>query len=97
MVPLSSSLKQLSIAAGLTLIADSAAKTLAEPPVASLPESISTRRIIPLNHKWLYGERSSPEALQVNFNDQAFARINIPHTNKMLPVGGFAATGQRPA
>ncbi|HLA94845.1 MAG TPA: glycoside hydrolase family 2 TIM barrel-domain containing protein, partial [Pyrinomonadaceae bacterium] len=77
-------------AAGLSLLANSNAE--AAPPEVSLtlPDSISERRIIPLNHEWLYSEKSSAEAMQVNFNDKSFARVTIPHTNKILPVSGFA-------
>ena len=74
-------------AAGLSLIANST-NAFAEEQL-HVPESISQRRIIPLNHDWLYSERSSPEAIQPNFNDKAFARVNIPHSNKMLPASGF--------
>ena len=45
--------------------------------------------IIPLNNGWLFSERSLPDSIQPNFNDRAFQRINIPHTNKMLPMNGF--------
>ena len=75
-------------AAGLSLIAHSANETFADDKL-SLPDSISTRRRIPLNHRWLYSERTSPEAIKTNFNDRSFTRINIPHTNKMLPASGF--------
>lgn len=75
-------------AASLSLIANSTTKTLAEENVV-LPESISERRIIPLNNRWLYSKKSSPEALQMNFNDKSFERVSVPHTNKMLPVSGF--------
>ena len=44
-------------AAGLSLIANSAVEAEAEETI-TLPESISQRRIIPLNHNWLYSERS---------------------------------------
>ncbi len=76
-------------AASLSLLANSEAK--AEPPTENiaLPASISERRVIPLNRGWLYSEKSSPEAFQTNFNDKDFVRVNIPHTNKMLPVSGF--------
>ena len=48
-------------AAGISLIASSAAEIPAESPSApALPDSISTRRIFPLNHKWLYSEKASP-------------------------------------
>ncbi len=75
-------------AAGLSLIANSTTNATGEVAV-TLPESISTRRIIPLNHRWLYSEKSSPEAMQPGFNDKGFARVNIPHTNKMLPASSF--------
>lgn len=73
--------------AGLSLIAD-ANNVFADEPL-NLPESISQSRIIPLNRGWLYSERSSPEAVQPKFNDRSFTRVNIPHTNKLLPVSGF--------
>jgi len=76
-------------AAGISLIAGSASEILAESPTPALPDSISTRRIFPLNHKWLYSEKAAPEALQPGFNDKGFAKITIPHTNKMLPASGF--------
>lgn len=75
-------------AAGLSLIANSALDAPAAGP-APLPPSVSSRRIIPLNHKWLYSEKASPEATQPGFNDRGFARVTIPHTNKMLPASGF--------
>ena len=45
--------------------------------------------MIPLNNGWLFSEHSTPEAVQANFNDRAFRRVNVPHTNKMLPMNGF--------
>lgn len=72
-------------AAGLSLLANT--KTAAEP--LALSDSISTRRIIPLNHDWLYSEKTSPEATKPGFNDKAFARVTIPHTNKLLPASSF--------
>ena len=75
-------------AASFSLLANSTkAETTAEN--IALPASISERRIIPLNHRWLYSEKSSPDAVKPNFNDKNFARVTIPHTNKMLPVSGF--------
>ncbi|MEP6901614.1 MAG: glycoside hydrolase family 2 TIM barrel-domain containing protein [Actinomycetota bacterium] len=76
-------------AASLSLLANSATKTKAATENIVLPSSISERRIIPLNNRWLYSEKSSPEALQTSFNDKAFERVTIPHTNKRLPVSGF--------
>ena len=75
-------------AAGLTLIANSTAPAFVEEKI-SVAESISKRQIISLNRGWLYSEKSSPDALLPNFNDKGFVRVNIPHTNKMLPASGF--------
>ena len=44
-------------AAGLSLVANAVTDVAAE-EVFSLPESVSPRRIIPLNHNWLYSEKS---------------------------------------
>lgn len=49
----------------------------------------SLRRIFPLNHRWLYSERVAPGATRPEFDDSRFARVTIPHTNKMLPWHGF--------
>jgi len=76
-------------AAGISLLANSTANAEVIEANIALPASISERRIIPLNHRWLYSEKSSPEALQTNFNDKSFTRVTIPHTNKMLPMNGF--------
>ncbi len=51
--------------------------------------STSQRRIFPLNHKWLYSEKNLPNGASTRFNDSGFARVTIPHTNKMLPWHGF--------
>jgi len=75
-------------AAGLSLIANSTSEACVDESLR-LPKSISNRVIISLNSGWLFSERSTPEAMQANFNDRAFKRVNIPHTNKMLPMNGF--------
>lgn len=51
--------------------------------------SASSRRVFPLNHNWLFSEKNIPNATQPRFNDLAFKRVTIPHTNKMLPWHGF--------
>ena len=75
-------------AAGLSLIANSTAEAVVVDELRP-PRSISNRVIIPLNNGWLFNERSLPDSVQPNFNDRAFQRVNIPHTNKMLPMNGF--------
>ena len=75
-------------AAGISLIANSAQTSRAAENLR-LPKTISNRVIIPLNNDWLFSERSVPEGVTANFNDRTFTRVNIPHTNKTLPMNGF--------
>src|SRR5256885_10786456 len=49
----------------------------------------SIRRTYAFNHNWLFSEKSLPNATRTVFNDAAFKRVTIPHTNKMLPWHGF--------
>jgi beta-galactosidase len=51
--------------------------------------SPSSRRVYPLDHNWLFSEKSVTGATQLSFNDVAFKRVTIPHTNKLLPWHGF--------
>ncbi len=74
-------------AASVSLLAVSA-ETLANDIEPSF-SSISSRKIIPLNHGWRFSETVSQAALQPRFNDIRFALVTIPHTNKMLPMNGF--------
>lgn len=74
-------------AMSLSLLSGSAQNMLAEELLAA--ETISGRRILPLNHGWLYSDKPTPDAFGAKFNDKDFTRVNIPHTNKMLPMNGF--------
>lgn len=73
-------------AVGITLAA-SANNIFAE-ELTALP-SESGRQIIELNHGWLYSEKFTQEATKSNFNDKSFTVVNIPHTNKLMPLNGF--------
>ena len=64
------------------------ANNISAEELTALP-SESGRQIIPLNHGWLYNEKFTPEATKPNFNDKSFTVVNIPHTNKMMPLNGF--------
>lgn len=68
---------------GLALLPHLQAQPSAQSEVNSL------RRIIPLNHKWLYNDKVAPNATRVAFDDRSFARVTIPHTNRLLPWHGF--------
>ena len=70
--------------AGATLMSQLSNVTLAAPAVNS-----SQRRVFPLNHKWLYSEKNVAGGTSPRFNDTGFARVTIPHTNKLLPWHGF--------
>ncbi|MGB7070770.1 MAG: glycoside hydrolase family 2 TIM barrel-domain containing protein [Pyrinomonadaceae bacterium] len=75
-------------AAGISVLGGTVSEVLAD-SIEPLPASVSTRHIFPLNHKWLFSEKSSPAAMQHGFNDTALVRVTIPHTNKVLPMNGF--------
>ena len=69
--------------AGLTLL------TTLPTTVDAQSGSTSLRRIYPLNHNWLFRDQAQPNATGTMFNDSAFKRVTIPHTNKLLPWHGF--------
>ena len=69
--------------AGLALLPKFALRAEAE------ATSTSLRRVYPLNQNWLYSDKPQPNATGSAFNDAAFKRVTIPHTNKMLPWHGF--------
>jgi beta-galactosidase len=73
-------------AVGVTAL--SVANNLLAEELIALP-SESGRQIIPLNHGWLYNEKFTPAATKPNFNDKSFTVVNLPHTNKMMPLNGF--------
>ena len=70
--------------AGATLMSQFSKLTVAAPAANS-----SQRRVFPLNHKWLYSEKNVAGGTSARFNDSGFARVTIPHTNKLLPWHGF--------
>jgi hypothetical protein len=66
--------------AGLSLLASA----VDAGEMGELPASVSLRQTLPLNHKWLFSEKSSPAAMKPEFNDRAWKSVTIPHTNKLL-------------
>lgn len=69
--------------AGLTLLPEFSSDLFAQAPPAS------QRRILPLNHNWLFSDRVPPNGHSIPFDDRKFAQVTVPHTNKMLPWHGF--------
>ena len=56
---------------------------------AARGQDYSGRRVYPLNHRWLYSDRAVPGGTSPGFDDRGLARVNIPHTNRLLPWHGF--------
>ena len=75
-------------AATFSLMANAPQKNFAA-ELTVLTAQNSARQIFPLNHGWLYGEKFTPESIQPKFNDKSFKLVNLPHTNKMMPLSGF--------
>lgn len=71
--------------AGLTWLPQFQAAIRAQSPGSRRP----ARRVFPLNHNWLYSDRVLPNAASPTLDDSRFARVTIPHTNKLLPWHGF--------
>ena len=71
--------------AGLTLLPQFQVEVSAQSPVSRQ----SARQIFPLNQNWLYSDRIDPNGSAPTFDDRRFARVTIPHTNKLLPWHGF--------
>ena len=69
--------------AGLTLLPELSTDVFAQATASS------QRRIYPLNHDWLFSDKTAANAHRTSFDDRKFSRVTIPHTNKMLPWHGF--------
>jgi beta-galactosidase len=69
-----------------------AGATLASSGLAGPPDQSSApqgRLILPLNRNWRYSPGVTQTARGRDFDDSAFARVVIPHTNVRLPWHGF--------
>jgi beta-galactosidase len=47
-------------------------------------------RMLPMNRGWRFSPRVVEGDTRQEFDDTAFMRVVIPHTNKVLPWQGFA-------
>ena len=75
-------------AASVALLSKNAHAEISETAL-TLPPSPSKRRIIPLNDGWLFSEKVETGSTDPKHKDSGYARVTIPHTNKLLPIGGF--------
>jgi hypothetical protein len=61
-------------------------------PAAALPPkrpAAKGRVVLPINRRWRYSPKATPAAHERNFDDSAFARVTVPHTNIRLPWHSF--------
>ena len=49
----------------------------------------ASRAVYPINRGWRYSRTQSEAARAPNFDDAAFERVALPHTNIKLPWHGF--------
>src|SRR5215475_14547920 len=56
---------------------------------SSVPSSPGGRSILPINRGWRFSPKQTEGGHDKNFDDSAFDRIVVPHTNKRLPWHGF--------
>jgi beta-galactosidase len=74
--------------AGIALFAELESATFAQRR-GRLPKLPPSQRSYAINRNWLYSEKVAANATSPTFNDSAFERVTIPHTNKRLPWHGF--------
>ena len=65
-----------------------ARRTFADPDGQAQPFS-SGRMILPINRNWRYHRTVVDGGHEKNFDDSAFERVVVPHTNMPLPWHGF--------
>jgi beta-galactosidase len=68
-----------------------AGATLAPAALTAQPETSATssRIVLPMNRGWLYSRTADPADTAREFNDAAFERVIVPHTNVLLPWHSF--------
>ena len=57
--------------------------------VAKSDSSATGRLVLPMNRNWFYSFKFTDSAAAKDFDDSAFDRVVIPHTNVRLPWHGF--------
>src|SRR3982074_2902710 len=66
-----------------------AASAIPGVPALSAESSERGRQIFPINRGWRYHPGKVAGAEAVTFNDSAFQRVVVPHTNVLLPWHSF--------
>ena len=58
------------------------------PPCRTTPAA-KGRVVLPINRRWRYSPKATAAAHERDFDDSAFARVTVPHTNIRLPWHSF--------
>ena len=56
---------------------------------AETTPAAKARIVLPINRRWRYSPKATAPAHERNFDDSAFARVTVPHTNIRLPWHSF--------
>ncbi|WP_420236093.1 glycoside hydrolase family 2 TIM barrel-domain containing protein [Telmatobacter bradus] len=59
------------------------------PALAQTHKAPHARIVLPINRRWRYSPKATPEARERSFDDSHFASVNVPHTNLRLPWHSF--------
>jgi beta-galactosidase len=72
------------------ILGSAAAGALAAQTRPAAPKADPHRRSYGLNRKWLFGGKTSAGVSSPGFNDAAWRKVTLPHTNVVLPWHSFA-------
>lgn len=67
-----------------------AAAFVAQGAQAAAAKGETERQVLPINRGWRYSRKVVAGGHDVNFDDSAFEKIAVPHTNTPLPWHGFS-------
>ena len=71
------------------ILGSAAAGSLAAQAQPSAPKADPHRRSYGLNQKWLFGGKTRAGVSSPGFNDSAWRKVTLPHTNATLPWHSF--------
>jgi beta-galactosidase len=72
-----------------TVVAATAIASSATREAGAAAHSKPVRAVLPINRRWRYSAKATPEAHERAFDDSKFTRVTVPHTNIRLPWHGF--------
>jgi beta-galactosidase len=69
------------------------AATAVSPTLSAAAEAAGAERfarvVLPINRRWRYSSKATPEAHERAFDDSRFDRVTVPHTNIRVPWHSF--------